>query len=171
MIRRVQKNTDVKGMLSAMEQGLSSSDKQFNFSASKGETLMNTRAILLSLLLSTAPALSASQVLAVVPPVDGKGVPALARCVEGTTTLPVLHFDKIIFMVGTGQLTPATPADFNQLNAIPRLSELDIKVKDDPKTVADLKSKVLTFLGAAITPTNRALIRIVDVEYAVICAR
>jgi hypothetical protein len=52
---------------------------------------------------------------------------------------------------------------------VPRLTELDIKVKDNPKTVADLKGKVLTFLGAATTATNRALIRIVDVEYAVIC--
>lgn len=132
---------------------------------------MNTRSILLSLILSATPVVSASQALAVVPPVDGKGVPALARCLAGTTAFPVLHFDKIIFIVGQGTLTPAIPADFNQLNAIRRLTEFDIKVKDDPKTVADLKGKVLTFLGAATTTANRALIRIVDVEYAVICGQ
>jgi hypothetical protein len=37
--------------------------------------------------------------------------------------------------------------------------------------VADLEGKVLTFLGAADTPENRAAIRISDVEYAVICPR
>jgi hypothetical protein len=132
---------------------------------------MNTHGILFSLLLSAAPTLAVSQALAVVPPVDGKGVPASARCLAGTVSLPVLHFDKIIFMVGNGQLIPANPADFNQLNAVPRLTELDIKVNDNPRTVADLKSKVLTFLGAATTPTNKALIRIVDVEYAVICGQ
>ena len=132
---------------------------------------MNTKSILLSLMLSATPVVSTSQALAVVPPVDGKGVPATARCLAGTTALPVLHFDKIIFIVGQGALTPIIPADFNQLNAVRRLTELDIKVKDDPKTVADLKSKVLTFLGAAPTAANRALIRIVDVEYAVICGQ
>lgn len=132
---------------------------------------MNTRSILLSLILSATPIVSASQALAVVPPVDGKGVPATARCSAGTTALPVLHFDKIIFTVGTGVLAPAIRADFNQLNAVRRLTELDIKVKDDPKTVADLKGKVLTFLGALPNAANRALIRIVDVEYAVICGQ
>ena len=137
---------------------------------------MNTRSILLSLMLSATAVVSASQALAAVPPVDGRGVPALARCwaatpASPTTALPVLHFDKIIFMVGQGTLTPAIPADFNQLNAVRRLTELDIKVKDDPRTVADLKGKVLTFLGALPNAANRALIRIVDVEYAVICGQ
>jgi len=137
---------------------------------------MNTRSILLSLMLSATPVLSASQALAVVPPVDGKGVPALARCWAATPGSPakalqVLHFDKIIFMIGQGQLIPAVAADFNQLNALRRLTELDIKVKDDPRTVADLKGKVLTFLGALPNAANRALIRIVDVEYAVICGQ
>jgi hypothetical protein len=137
---------------------------------------MNTRSILLSVMLSAAPVVSASQALAVVPPVDGRGVGAVARCwaatpASPTTALSVLHFDKIIFMVGTGQLLPITAADFAALNAIPRATELDIKIKDDPKTVADLKGKVLTFLGAQPTAANRALIRIVDVEYAVICGQ
>ena len=155
--------------------GPASLDQQRNNFDSKGETIMNTRSLLLSLMLSVTSVVSASQALAAVPPVDGKGVPALARCWAGTTAgptvLPVLHFDKIIFMVGQGQLIPVVPADFNLLNAVPRLTELDIKVKDDPKTVADLKGKVLTFLGAATTAANRALIRIVDVEYAVICGQ
>ncbi len=137
---------------------------------------MNTRSILLSLMLSATPVVSASQALAVVPPVDGKGVGAVARCwaatpTSPTTALAVLHFDKIIFIIGQGQLAPITAADFAALNAIPRLTELDIKIKDDPKTVADLKGKVLTFMGAAPTAANRALIRIIDVEYAVICGQ
>ncbi len=131
---------------------------------------MNTRSMLLSLALFATPIVDASQVLAV-PPVDGRGVPASAVCAVGTVLRPVLHFDKVIFIIGNGALTPATPTDFQQLNALPRLTELDIKIKDDPKTVADLKGKVLTFLGAATTATNRALIKIVDVEYAVICGQ
>jgi hypothetical protein len=151
-------------------------DQQFNHFDSKGETIMNTRSILLSLMLSATPVVSASQALAVVPSVDGKGVPALARCWAATpgnptTVLQVLHFDKIIFSVGQGQLVPILPADVAALIAIPRLTDLDIKVKDDPRTVADLKGKVLTFLGARTTAANRALIRIIDVEYAVICGQ
>jgi len=134
---------------------------------------MDKRALLLSLALAAAPVLYSSQALAVVPPVDGKGVPATARCMAGTGTvvLPVLHFDKIIFIIGNGVLTPLVTADFNLLNATPRLTELDIKIRDNPATVADLKGKVLTFLGAVPSRANRVLIRIVDVEYAVICGQ
>ena len=130
---------------------------------------MNKRSLLLSLMLSATPMMSASHVLAAVPPVDGVGVRATARCVMGTAQVPVLHFDKIIFRVLNGALAPIIAAEFAQLNAVPRLTALDIKVRDNPATVADLKGKVLTFLGALPNAANRALIVIDDVEYAVIC--
>ena len=131
---------------------------------------MNKRSILLSLMLSATPIVSASQALALVPPVDGAGLPASARCSQGGAQIPVLHFDKIIFRVLPGPLAPIVPADGGQLNAVPRNTPLDIKVRDNPRTVADLKSKVLTFLGALPNaPANRILILIDDVDYAVIC--
>jgi hypothetical protein len=42
-------------------------------------------------------------------------------------------------------------------------------VIDDPKTVADLKGKVLTFLGALDFPPNRESVRIMQVQYAMVC--
>lgn len=57
------------------------------------------------------------------------------------------------------------------LDAVPRRTDLDIKVIGNPTTVADLEGKVLTFLGALDTPQNRENIAISDVEYAVICPR
>jgi hypothetical protein len=47
-------------------------------------------------------------------------------------------------------------------------TELDIKVLDDPQKVADLKQKVLDFIGAP--NGNKSSIKIIDVEYAIICA-
>jgi hypothetical protein len=130
---------------------------------------MNKWSTLLSLALFATHVLSSSQALAVVPPVDHTGLPAAARCLAGDAQIPVLHFDKIIFRVLAGQLVPIVPADAAQLNAVPRLTALDIKIRDNPRTVADLKGKVLTFLGAVPNAANRALILIDDVEYAVIC--
>ena len=77
------------------------------------------------------------------------------------------HWDKIVFLILDTNL-----AEFTQL---PVNSPLDIKVLDDPKTVADLKKKVLDFLsehypiplaGIQLTPT---MIRIRSVEYAQTC--
>ena len=59
--------------------------------------------------------------------------------------------------------------DQPQLDAVPRNRRLDIKVLDDPRTIADLKAKVLTFLGAAVLPANLNTIVIDDVDYAVVC--
>jgi hypothetical protein len=47
-------------------------------------------------------------------------------------------------------------------------TELDIKIKDDPKNVTDIKQKVLDFLGSPNGTRNA--ITISDVEYAAICA-
>jgi len=139
--------------------------------------IMNKRSILFFPICVAAFVLYSAQTLAAVPPVDGIGRPAVATCAPiaaGTAGAAVLHFDKIIFMI-TNKLVAANTADQPTLDKIPLNTELDIKVKDNPKTVADLKGKVLTFLGAAdsSSPTgvdNRLGIRIIDVEYAVICA-
>ena len=47
-------------------------------------------------------------------------------------------------------------------------TELDIKVLDNPKEVADLKQKVLNSLR--VPNENKTSLRIIDVEYAIICA-
>ena len=66
-------------------------------------------------------------------------------------------------------MTALNAADQMVLNAVPKQTTLDIKVLDDPRTVADVKGKVLTFLGAADTAVNRSVINIDDVDYAVVC--
>jgi hypothetical protein len=72
----------------------------------------------------------------------------------------VQHWDKIVFMITDPKLASKANVTAN--------TELDIKVLDDPKKVADLKQKVLNFLG---DPNgNKSSIKIVDVEYAIICA-
>jgi len=141
---------------------------------------MNTRSILLFPISVAAFVLFSAQTLAAVPPIDGKGVPAVATCpptVAGTVGLPVLHFDKIIFQL-LGKLIAANPNDQPILDKYQIDTPYDIKVKDNPRTVADLKGKILTFLGAddsasaagGINP-NRQAIQILEVEYAVVCAK
>jgi hypothetical protein len=107
---------------------------------------------------------------AAVPPVDAVGKAGNIRCkaVAGGGVIRAVHTDKIIFEL-TGTPVAALAADQPALNQIPVNDELDIKVLDDPNTVADLKGKVLTFLVAADTSANRMLVRIIDVDYAVVC--
>ena len=109
---------------------------------------------------------------AAVPPVDGNGRPAVVICGVTPAGVPIrtAHMDKIIFQI-VGDLKALLDADQAALDAVPKKTDLDIKVIDNPRTVADLKGKVLTFLGAMDTADNRELIRITDVEYAVICPR
>jgi len=109
---------------------------------------------------------------AAVPPVDGNGRPAVVVCGVTPAGVPIrtAHMDKIIFQV-TGDLRAQIQADQPALDAVPRKTDLDIKVIDNPTTVADLEGKVLTFLGALDTAQNRENIVISDVEYAVICPR
>jgi hypothetical protein len=104
-----------------------------------------------------------------VPLVDPIGQPAIVVCkmVNGQPVRAV-HMDKIIFHI-TGELVAANQNDQPQLDAVPRNRRLDIKVLDDPRTIADLKAKVLTFLAAAVTPANLNTIVIDDVDYAVVC--
>ncbi|MET0534909.1 MAG: hypothetical protein ABW171_11845 [Steroidobacter sp.] len=109
---------------------------------------------------------------ATVPAVDGVGRPAVVICGVTPAGVPIrtAHMDKIIFQI-VGDLKAELAADQPALDAVPKRTDLDIKVIDDPRTVADLEGKVLTFLGASDTPDNREGLRITDVEYAVICPR
>ena len=111
-----------------------------------------------------------SMVHAVVPPVDGKGKGAVIRCGTGPNgaVIQAFHADKIIFRI-TGFLAAEVAEDQQALNQVPRNTELDIKVIDNPRTVADLKGKVLTFLGAADKPEYRDAIAILEVKYAMVC--
>jgi hypothetical protein len=82
----------------------------------------------------------------------------------------VRHWDKIIFKVMNTETA--------QRLKVRAFSELDIKVLDNPRTVADLREKVVIFLlrrvGVLINRENveahiRA-IKIVDVDYAIVCS-
>jgi hypothetical protein len=77
-------------------------------------------------------------------------------CAQGN----VQHWDKIVFMILDPKLASKANVTSN--------TELDIKVLDDPREVADLKQKILNFIGAP--NENKSSIKIVDVEYAIICA-
>ncbi|NJO13023.1 MAG: hypothetical protein HC872_05670 [Gammaproteobacteria bacterium] len=100
---------------------------------------------------------------------DPIGQPAIVLCkVVNGQPVRAVHMDKIIFHL-TGELVAANPNDQPQLDAVPQNRRLDIKVLDDPRTVADLKAKVLTFLGAALIPPNFNTVVIDDVDYAVVC--
>jgi hypothetical protein len=105
-----------------------------------------------------------------VPLVDGTGRPARVLCktLPGGTDVIAVHMDKIIFQI-VGPLTALFAADQMALNLVPQQTTLDIKVLDDPRTVADVKGKVLTFLRAADNAVNRGAIKIDDVDYAVVC--
>jgi len=131
---------------------------------------MNTLRIALALAAAWATASIPALTEAAVPPVDSAGKPALIRC--GATAngqiVRAAHADKIVFVI-LGFLQAQLPPDQPALDMIPRNTELDIKVLDDPKTVADISGKVLTFLGAADIPANRQELRIVEVKYAMVC--
>jgi hypothetical protein len=138
-----------------------------------GEFLMTMQLHTLTPLLTAAIAAAlggATSARADVPPVDSIGQPATVVCqtLPGGAQVPAAHMDKIIFHI-TDVLAAANPADQAALNAVPRNTRLDIKVLDDPRTVADLKGKVLTFLGAVPNAVDRNYTTIDEVEYAVIC--
>ncbi|MCI0736818.1 MAG: hypothetical protein L0Y50_11220 [Beijerinckiaceae bacterium] len=130
---------------------------------------MNKWSMFLSLVVATTPVVFADLASAAVPPVDRAGKPALTVCPTAGPPNTIFHFDKVIFQIGAGNLVPIIAADAAQLNALPRTTGLDIKILDNPRTVADLKGKVLSFLGAQPSlAANRQLIRIDEVEYAVV---
>jgi hypothetical protein len=74
----------------------------------------------------------------------------------------VQHWDKIVFSIKNSEIA----REFNVTARTP----LDIKVLDDPNTVADIKLKVLDFLKMPDDEKFRKSITIIDVEYATICA-
>ncbi|MFI5423791.1 MAG: hypothetical protein ACHQXG_03275 [Nitrososphaerales archaeon] len=82
--------------------------------------------------------------------------PSSSICPESN----VQHWDKIIFMIIDPELAKRVNLTAN--------TELDIKVLDDPHTVADIKHKVLDFLNQS--NASPKAIQIMQVEYAIICA-
>ena len=72
-----------------------------------------------------------------VPPVDPAGRSARILCgnTAGGQQVFAAHADKIIFTL-SGALVAQQQADQAALNAVPRDTELDIKVLDDPRTIA-----------------------------------
>ena len=72
----------------------------------------------------------------------------------------VQHWDKIVFVIPNPQVAKRAH--------VPANTELDIKVLDDPHKVADIKKKVIDFLK--LTSSDRNAIKIVDINYAIICA-
>jgi len=105
-----------------------------------------------------------------VPPVENTGRGAVIRCGVNPAggTVFAVHADKIIFSL-TGNLQAIAAADQAALNAVPRDTELDIKVLDNPKAIADLKGKVLSFIAAVDNAAARQQVKIIDVEYAMVC--
>lgn len=121
--------------------------------------------------LALAAAMAAPVIaLADVPVVERIGRGAAIKCGFSATGATVFasHADKIIFAL-TGGLPAVDPADQMALNAVPRETELDIKVLDNPLRIADLKGKVLSFIGAVDSAATRQQLRIIDVEYAMVC--
>jgi hypothetical protein len=129
---------------------------------------MNARYLLPALALAAA---SYANHAAAVPFVETKGDAALSRCPAQLSLPTIFHFDKVVFSIapnpatGAAPLQAANPNDQPAINRLPRGTELDIKIRDNPVAVADLKSKVLTFLGALPTAANRSFIRIIQVTY------
>jgi von Willebrand factor type A domain len=94
-----------------------------------------------------------------------KGI--IERCGEPPTegicpALNVQHWDNIVFSIDAPSLA-------RELNLTAN-SELDIKLLDDPLTVADIKKKVLDFLKAPDNEQVRNAISIHGVEYAIVCS-
>jgi hypothetical protein len=123
--------------------------------------------------LAAAAALAASTFTlahAAVPAVDAIGKGAVIRCGSNANgkAVEAFHADKIVFRL-IGQLVATLPQDQPALDAIARNTGLDIKVLDNPRTVADLRGKVLTFLGAMDVPANRESVEILEVKYAMVC--
>lgn len=104
------------------------------------------------------------------PALDFVGRPARVLCppLPNGQVIPAVHMDKVIFRI-VGDLIVPNPVVQAYLNSLPKNSRLDIKILDDPTTIADLKGKVLTFMGAPNIPFNRDQIVIDDVDYAVVC--
>ena len=135
------------------------------------ERVMKKSTLLSVVIATTTIAAAADVAYAAVPAVDPAGKPALVICPTTTAGAPnrIYHFDKVIFQIAVGELVPIVAVDAAALKALPRATDLDIKISDNPRTVADLEGKVLSFLGAQPgNAGNRQLLRISDVEYTTI---
>jgi len=90
----------------------------------------------------------------------------LGSCDSGNGIIE--HWDKIVFSSPSAIKKP-------DQSIIPRNELLDIKVLDDPNSVADLRQKVVDFLNSHGftrpngSPFAKHLIVIDEVEYAIIC--
>jgi hypothetical protein len=78
-------------------------------------------------------------------------------CTKDSTS----YWDKIIFEIKNKKMAEQVQQ--------PKDTELDIKVLDDPNQIADLKKKILDFLGLSVNSENRKGIKILNVEFSVIC--
>ncbi len=95
----------------------------------------------------------------------GFGAPAV--CPAGN----VVHYDKVVFRL--------RPWVANLCGGLPAGEQLDVNVLDSPSEIADLKGKVIGKLWE-LTPCDsttlpddsetRGAIKIIDVEYAIVCA-
>jgi hypothetical protein len=123
-------------------------------------------AVVAGMVTSAFPTVSRAEIQVV----DSHGEPAVVPCalLPNGKFVYAVHMDKIIFRI-VGNLVAPDVGTQTALNSIPKNSRLDIKVLDDPKTIADLKGKVLTFMGAPNSADNRDQIVIDDVDYAVVC--
>lgn len=119
----------------------------------------------------TAAMLFCNSATAAVPPVETRGVAALTVCPTTLAAPTAVYSDKIVFKI-IGTLIANLPADQGALDKLPRGTELDIKIRDNPKYVANIKSKVLSFLGAQSNANNAGSIQILNVLYtAVVCPK
>jgi hypothetical protein len=123
-----------------------------------------------ALLIAGTAALVPATSFAAVPTVDSVGKPARILCgnTAGGQQIFAAHADKIVFTL-TGALVAVQQADQAALDNVPRNTGLDIKVLDDPQTIADLKGKVLSFLRANDTAVARSHVEINQVLYAMVC--
>ena len=118
----------------------------------------------------TAAMLFCNLATAAVPPIEGTGAAAITACPTPLAHETAFYSDKIVFKI-TGPLTAHLPEDQAKLNKLPRFTELDIKIRDNPNRIANIKSKVLTFLGAQPNATNAGYIEIGDILYtAIVCS-
>lgn len=111
-----------------------------------------------------------AQTRAEVPIVDHVGVAASITCgfTSAGVAVKAKHADKIVFVL-TDALPAVLAGDQAALDAIPRNTELDIKVLDNAARVADLKGKVLSFIGAVDNAGTRQRVEIKWVLYAMVC--
>ena len=126
---------------------------------------MNALSVTSIAVLAASSLLCSLQAGAAVPALDSRGLPAITSC-PATSTVPlVFHSDKIVFTIN-GLLTAVLVNDQAKLDALPRGAPLDIKVRDNPVMIANLKGKVLSFLGAKSDIENAQAINITQVLYA-----